>query len=1085
MVLRWASALATLVLLLGAGHAEAYIGPGAGFAVLSSFFVLALSFLMALTSLLIWPVRYLVRRLRGVGRPAGNVDRVVIVGLDGLDPGLARKFMDEGKLPNFSRLAERGSFTSLATSYPSISPAAWSSFMTGVDCSYHNIFDFLTRDPRTYKPVLSSAEISSPRTVSVGRYRFPVGRARVKLLRKSKPFWKLLGDRGIFSTVIRVPITFPPEKFNGVLLSGMCAPDVRGTQGTFSHYTTQRLAHPEKEGGMTVPVVREGDVVRTELHGPHDESRPGVGNLTTPLVFRIDAARNRAEISVSGRRLIVEVGGYSAWVPVTFKAGPGMKVHGICRFYLNSITPEFDVYVTPVQIDPERPALPVAHPVAYSVYLSKMLGRFGTLGLAEDTWALNEGVIDEDAFLDQAWLYFDERKAMLTNALDKTRRGVVVCVFDTSDRIQHMFFRCLDDDHPANAGRETARYRGVIEDVYQRMDVLVGEVLDRMTERDVLIVMSDHGFTPFRRGVNVNTWLLENGYLTLKNGQTTGGPWFADVDWSRTKAYCLGLTGLFINRKGREGQGIVTDGAEVKELKRELIGKMNGLVDAERGEMAIREVIDSASRFSGPYLDNGPDLLLGYNHGYRTSWDCAMGATTATVFEDNTRRWSGDHCIDPRLVPGVFFSNRSIDGHQPDIRDVAPTVLSLFGIEVPRYMAGTVLMKETEPVNTRKRTRGDSFRRSVRHAAWRLIGSLVLTLGLLAASAGTAAAQASLPRLTSLTVGSPTHDIAVDGTLAYVATDKGLTILDVSNPAAPVARGSVVSSGSGKNMGVVVKDGFAYVAGQGRGLQVVDVSNPDAPVIVAVRKFAGSAWDVAIKDHVAYVVSFAGELYLFDVSNPASPVQLRTLGLLAWATGQSPTNIRRLQSLYPAGGGKGTGVAVAGDHLFAVEWNYGRLYYWNVANPASPVYGGTYRAPYLLRVEADASRDVVYMMSAYGRTSGLYTIPISALDRDVSIDHAGCGVCGYLPSRFGMDQGGVGVVPGGRYTFFAGGKGNGEVHVVDAADPAEPADAATTIVGPHYLGLAQAMGLAAIGDYLYLAAGRTGVQVFTFPGLSQ
>jgi predicted AlkP superfamily phosphohydrolase/phosphomutase len=1085
MALRVSVVVAPLAVLLGATAADAYIGPGAGFAVLSSFFVLALSFLMALTSLLIWPVRYLIRRLRGVGRPAGNVDRVVIVGLDGLDPGLAKQYMDEGKLPNFSRLAERGSFATLATSYPSISPAAWSSFMTGVDCSYHNIFDFLTRDPRTYKPVLSSAEISGPRTVSVGRLRVPIGRARVKLLRKSKPFWKLLGDRGIFSTIIRVPITFPPEKFNGVLLSGMCAPDVRGTQGTFSHYTTERLEHPEKEGGMTVAVVRQGDVIRTELHGPYDETRPGGGHLTTPLVFRIDQARNRVDVSVSGRRLALEVGGYSAWVPVTFKAGPGMKVHGICRFYLNSIAPEFDVYVTPVQIDPERPSLPVAHPVAYSVYLSKMQGRYGTLGLAEDTWALNEGVIDEDAFLDQAWLYFDERKAMLTNALDKTRQGVVVCVFDTSDRIQHMFFRCLDDSHPANAGRETARYRGVIENVYQRMDALVGEVLDRMTERDVLIVMSDHGFTPFRRGVNINTWLLQNGYLTLKNGATTSGPWFADVDWSRTKAYCLGLTGLFINRKGREGQGIVTDGAELKELKRELIGKMNGLVDSERGEMAIREVVDSASRFSGPYLDNGPDLLLGYNHGYRTSWDCAMGATTGTVFEDNTRRWSGDHCIDPRLVPGIFFSNRAIGATQPDIRDVAPTVLSLFGIEVPRYMAGTVLMKETHPVNKTKPTRGDSFRRSVRHAAWRLIGSLVLTAGLLAAAGPTPAGAATLTRLGALTLGTNTHDIAVDGQLAYVATDKGLSILDISNPASPTVRGSVVSAGSGKNLGVVVKDGYAYVAGQSRGLQIIDVRNPGAPAIVAVRKVAGSAWDVAIKDHIAYVVSFAGELYLFNVANPASPVQLRSIGLLAWASGAGTTNIQRLKNLYPSGGGKGTGVAVAGDHLVAVEWNYGRLYYWNVADPALPVYGGTYRAPYLLRVEADASRNVVYMMSAFGGTSGLYTIPISALDRDVSIDHASCGVCGYLPSRFGMDQGGVGVVPGGRYTFFAGGKGNGELHVVDAADPAEPVDAATTVVGPHYLGLAQSMGLAAIGDFLYLAAGRTGVQVFTFPGLSQ
>ena len=226
------------------------------------------------------------------------------------------------------------------------------------------------------------------------------------------------------------------------------------------------------------------------------------------------------------------------------------------------------------------------------MYLSKLNDRYGTLGLAEDTWALNEGVIDEDGFLKQAYLYFEEREAQLFTALEKTRRGLTVCVFDTPDRIQHMFFRCLDPTHPANEGKETEKYRGVIEDVYRRMDDLVGRVMARLDDKSVLIVMSDHGFTPFRRGVNINTWLLQNGYLALKDGKTTSGEWFADVDWSRTRAYCLGLTGIFINRQGREGQGIVDEGAELRLLKRELVTKLTGLVDAETGQLAIREVQD-------------------------------------------------------------------------------------------------------------------------------------------------------------------------------------------------------------------------------------------------------------------------------------------------------------------------------------------------------------------------------------------------------------------------------------------------------------------------------------------------------------
>lgn len=698
MTRSWAILAALLTPCVVASSAEAYIGPGAGFAVLSSFLVLALSCFLALLSLLLWPFRLLLRSLRR-RRPTTRtgVDRVVIVGLDGMDPSLTERFIAEGKLPNFARLRAQGTFSRLATSYPSISPAAWSSFMTGVGCSHHNIFDFLTRDPRTYRPVLSSAEIRAARTVRIGKYKIPLGRPRVRMLRKSRPFWSLLGEQGISSSVIRVPITFPPEKFNGFLLCGMCTPDLRGSQGTFSHYTTRPAASDTKEGGVCIPITRDGGTVRTVLHGPYDDLRTTGGTLTVPLTIRPHPTRNRVEIRVSGQRVTLELKTYSGWIPVTFRAAPGMKVRGICRFYLKEVSPDLDLYVTPVQIDPERPALPVSHPTVYSVYLAKLMNRYGTLGLAEDTWALNEGVIDEDAFLQQAYLYFDEREQMLFQALDKTRKGLCVCVFDTPDRIQHMFFRCLDPGHPANRGRETERYRTVIEDVYRRMDELIGRVMAVLDDRSVLVVLSDHGFAQFRRGVNINTWLFQNGYLALKPGATTSGDWFAEVDWSHTRAYCLGLTGIFINKKGREGQGIVESGNEFQSVKRELIAKLTGLVDGEAGDLAIREVVDTAAVFPGPYLDSGPDLLLGYNGGYRNSWECATGRVTTTVFEDNTRRWSGDHCVDPRLVPGILFCNRSINGHSPDIRDLAPTVLTLFGVGVPAYMEGQPLIDPGSP----------------------------------------------------------------------------------------------------------------------------------------------------------------------------------------------------------------------------------------------------------------------------------------------------------------------------------------------------------------------------------------------------
>ncbi len=209
------------------------------------------------------------------------------------------------------------------------------------------------------------------------------------------------------------------------------------------------------------------------------------------------------------------------------------------------------------------------------------------------------------------------------------------------------------------------------------------------------MVLSDHGFSSLRRGVNLNSWLHENGYLTLKKGTNGSAEWLRDVDWSKTKAYALGLTGLYLNLRGREAEGIVEPGAEKASLKAELIEKLSGLVDGATGDVAIREVFATDQLYKGPYLENAPDLLIGYNAGYRISWDGATGVAAGPVLDDNRKPWSGDHCIDPRLVPGIFFCNRAIHRDDPALIDIAPTALWLFGIEAPRHMDGTTLFRDT------------------------------------------------------------------------------------------------------------------------------------------------------------------------------------------------------------------------------------------------------------------------------------------------------------------------------------------------------------------------------------------------------
>ena len=670
-------------------RSEAYAGPGAGFAVLSSFWTLFVAFLYSFYALVTWPMRQLWRwfwRRKAYGK--AQVRRVVIVGFDGMDPELADRFMAEGRLPHLASLRDSGTFRPLRTTFPAISPVAWSTFQTGVNPGKHNIYDFLGRDLSNYLPFLSSVQISGPRRhLRMGKYSLPLGKPEIKGMRRGTPFWHWLSHAGVFCSVIRVPVTFPPEKFPGVLLSGMCVPDLKGSQGTFCFCTTRTDGGEFREGGIRIPVERNGSGFHSYIPGP--ENPLGTGSeLRAHFRLRIDTRSNQARIEVDSENFTIKVGQYSEWIPVKFKAGLGFTARGICRFYLKEISPQVEVYVTPVNIDPGHPDLPISHPVTYSIYLAKLFGPYATLGLAEDTWALNEEVLDDKAFLAQCYGNHEDRERMFFDALEKTPQGLCACVFDTTDRVQHMFWRYLEKDHPAARAVPQDERPHVIQDLYVRMDSLIGRVIQQLDDQTLLLVVSDHGFKSFARCVNLNAWLHQNGYLVLKNGQSESGDWFEDVDWSRTRAYTMGLNGLYLNLKGREREGIVEAGGESAVLKEELRRKLDGLVDPASGAIGITGMFDCDGIYAGPYVDNAPDLIVGYGAGFRASWDAVMGKVTSRIFEDNTKAWSGDHCVDPRLVPGVLFSNRKITVEKPAIVDVAPTILKLFGLELPSYFDG-------------------------------------------------------------------------------------------------------------------------------------------------------------------------------------------------------------------------------------------------------------------------------------------------------------------------------------------------------------------------------------------------------------
>lgn len=690
------AAAVALALLLGAPAAGlAYVGPGAGFAFVSSLFILLVTTLLALLTLLAWPVRWAVQRLRGSRAPAAaRARRVVVLGLDGQDPELTEQLMAEGLLPNFARLREQGAFAPLETTLLAESPVAWTSFQTGCNPGKHRIFDFLAPNRASHLPELCSARVDPPaRALRIGRFRIPLGRPIVRSGRRSRPFWEILGDHDVFSTVLRVPVTFPAEKFDGVLLSAMSVPDLQGSQGTYCYFSSD----PDDEGrlaltsGRRVPLTVADGVARAEILGPASPLRADGRALRLPLEVRAPANGGAAELTIDGTRHPLPRRQHTPWIVLRFKAGPGVEARGIARFYLLETAPHVRLYMTPINIDPDRPALPISHPFTYAVHLAKTQGRYATLGLAEDTSALNEGVIDEDAFLEQAYLVHEERERMFFDALDRTRRGALVCVFDITDRVQHMFFRHLDKRHPANRGRGGNR-RNAVRELYRRMDDLVGRTLDRLDDDTVLMVLSDHGFKPFRRCVNLNSWLYTHGFLALKNGGPTGADMFRDVDWPRTQAYAVGFGGIYLNLAGREAHGAVAPGVEADTVKRAISTGLKGLYDEQEGAHPVREVYDAREVYSGPYVGEAPDLIVGFRPGHRVGWLSVTGGVSDVEIEDNTRPWSGDHNFNPPDVPGMLFCNRPIAAARPGIMDIGPTVLDLFGIAVPAWCDGIPLL---------------------------------------------------------------------------------------------------------------------------------------------------------------------------------------------------------------------------------------------------------------------------------------------------------------------------------------------------------------------------------------------------------
>jgi len=597
----------------------------------------------------------------GSAHSSATSKQVIVIGVDGMDPEFVERHWND--LPNLAQLRRRGNFARLATTTPPQSPVAWSTFITGLDPAEHGIFDFVHRDPSTLDLFSSMDKTEEPRfELPFGPYRLPLSPARVTLLRKGKVFWQILVEHDIPVTIIRIPVNYPPLP-SGEALAGMGTPDLRGTQGTFSYYTDDpgEIAGPV-DGGVIIKTALIHGHAELSIEGPPDSLRKDRKPSSVALIVDVDPEQPFARLILGEETAIVKQGEWSDWIPAEFPLIPHVaSARGMVRVFAKQLHPRFELYVSPVNVDPEAPSLPISAPARFSRDLAAQIGRYPTLGIPEDTAALRQGVFNLDQFVAASRLVLADEQRLLRASLQHYNGGFLFFYFSSIDQNSHILW-----------GQHDAE----LLEIYRAIDDSIGEVAREAPSAE-LMVMSDHGFAAFDRAVNLNGWLRDQGLLAMRDAN--------NIDWSRTQAYALGLNGVYLNLAGREKYGIIQPGVEQRALLERIRTRLLAFRDHDDG----RTVIETAVLTHAPAnAAVAPDLIVGYAPGYRASWRTALGQTAPREIEDNIDAWIADHCINAADVPGVVFTARPIRVPDPALKDLPVSILARFGIAPEPEMHG-------------------------------------------------------------------------------------------------------------------------------------------------------------------------------------------------------------------------------------------------------------------------------------------------------------------------------------------------------------------------------------------------------------
>jgi len=576
--------------------------------------------------------------------------KTIIVGLDAFDPKFFETLHEQGKTPHLSKYLKNNGYSRFQISNPAQSEVSWTSIATGLNPGGHGMFDFVHRNPKNYGINVS---LLPTKQSLVGMQFTPPHTAET--------IFDHAVLNGYPATSLWWPATFPARLTSPVnSIPGLGTPDIAGKLGVGILFSASELGDdaPDKTEIQKLTSGTNSSTFGGDLIGPAKQKGGKLIPTTVPFSLQF-SDQDSAKFTIAKNSFDLRFGEWSPVFEISFKMSMLISLKAVTRAILIKGKDEPQLYFLPLQIHPLSSAWPYASPRNFAKKTWQDHGPFLTLGWPQDTTGLNEGILKEDQFLTLAEDILTTREQVFMSQLENYREGVLGIVFDTLDRVQHMFWK----DRPE-----------LIEQWYLKMDALIGRIESKITatgNQDAqLLLLSDHGFENFDYKVNLNKWLVDEGYLKTYEPESKT---LSDTDWYRSQAYAIGLNSLYLNLAGREGKGQVTEedrDGEIDKIKTKLLNWKG-----PDGKHVISSILTNEEAFDGPISTYGPDLVIGYAPGYRASAETGTGSWSDQQIVANNDHWNSDHCIDPNAVPGVIFSNRGLDGlSSPSYRDIPQLV---------------------------------------------------------------------------------------------------------------------------------------------------------------------------------------------------------------------------------------------------------------------------------------------------------------------------------------------------------------------------------------------------------------------------